>query len=156
MKSEKDENDKSNCLIKKLKTNINKAISPQERFNSTYKQRPYTSMKIKKQDFDGKANFTKNNFYIPKLSKAFFASKNQTHNLYYNKHSFIWGKSKMKNINLDNKYYAQEELVDRVLKLKKALNKLNNQNTEQKIILNKQKKELKKKKLIWKIIRKYK
>ena len=50
----------------------------------------------------------------------------------------------MKNINLDNKYYAQEELVDRVLKLKKALNKLNNQNTEQKIILNKQKKELKK------------
>jgi hypothetical protein len=144
MKSEKDENDKSNCLIKKLKTNINKAISPQERFNSTYKQRPYTSMKIKKQDFDGKANFTKNNFYIPKLSKAFFASKNQTHNLYYNKHSFIWGKSKMKNINLDNKYYAQEELVDRVLKLKKALNKLNNQNTEQKIILNKQKKELKK------------
>ena len=89
MKSEKDENDKSNCLIKKLKTNINKAISPQERFNSTYKQRPYTSMKIKKQDFDGKANFTKNNFYIPKLSKAFFASKNQTHNLYYNKHSLI-------------------------------------------------------------------
>lgn len=88
MKSEKDENDKSNCLIKKLKTNINKAISPQERFNSTYKQRPYTSMKIKKQDFDGKANFTKNNFYIPKLSKAFFASKNQTHNLYYNRHSF--------------------------------------------------------------------
>ena len=143
MKLNKNENDKSPDLIKKIKSNMNKTFNHPERFNSAFKQRPFTTFKMKRNDFDKKANFTKNNFYMPKLGRAFISSKYSTNNLYQNKHSFIWGKNKSKKQN-NNKYYAKEELVERVMKLKKALNKLSDQNVEQKIKLNKQKRELKK------------
>ena len=143
MKINKNESDKSIDIIKKIKNNMNKTFNQPERFNSAYKQRPFTTFKIKRNDFEKKANFTKNNFYMPKLSRAFLSSKFSTNNLYQKKQNFIWGRSKSKNQN-NNKYYAKEELVERVMKLKKALNKLNDQNIEQKIKLNKQKKELKK------------
>ena len=143
MKLNKNESDKSIDIIKKIKNNMNKTFNQQERFNSANKQRPFTTFKIKRNDFEKKANFTKNNFYMPKLSRAFLSSKFSTNNLYQKKQNFIWGRSKSKNQN-NNKYYAKEELVERVMKLKKALNKLNDQNIEQKIKLNKQKKELKK------------
>ena len=143
MKLNKNENDKSTDLIKKIKSNMNKTFNHPERFNSAFKQRPFTTFKMKRNDFEKKANFTKNNFYMPKLGRAFISSKYSTNNLYQNKHSFIWGKNKSKKQN-NNKYYAKEELVERVMKLKKALNKLSDQNVEQKIKLNKQKRELKK------------
>ena len=143
MKINKNESDKPIDIIKKIKNNMNKTFNQPERFNSAYKQRPFTTFKIKRNDFEKKANFTKNNFYMPKLSRAFLSSKFSTNNLYQKKQNFIWGRSKSKNQN-NNKYYAKEELVERVMKLKKALNKLNDQNIEQKIKLNKQKKELKK------------
>ena len=143
MKLNKNESDKSIDIIKKIKNNMNKTFNQPERFNSANKQRPFTTFKIKRNDFEKKANFTKNNFYMPKLSRAFLSSKYSTNNLYQKKQNFIWGRSKSKNQN-NNKYYAKEELVERVMKLKKALNKLNDQNIEQKIKLNKQKKELKK------------
>jgi hypothetical protein len=143
MKLNKNENDKSPDLIKKIKSNMNKTFNHPERFNSAFKQRPFTTFKMKRNDFEKKANFTKNNFYMPKLGRAFISSKYSTNNLYQNKHSFIWGKNKSKKQN-NNKYYAKEELVERVMKLKKALNKLSDQNVEQKIKLNKQKRELKK------------
>ena len=143
MKLNKNESDKSIDIIKKIKNNMNKTFNQPERFNSAYKQRPFTTFKMKRNDFEKKANFTKNNFYMPKLSRAFLSSKFSTNNLYQKKQNFIWGRSKSKNQN-NNKYYAKEELVERVMKLKKALNKLNDQNIEQKIKLNKQKKELKK------------
>jgi len=143
MKLNKNESDKSIDIIKKIKNNMNKTFNQQERFNSANKQRPFTTFKIKRNDFEKQANFTKNNFYMPKLSRAFLSSKYSTNNLYQKKQNFIWGRSKSKNQN-NNKYYAKEELVERVMKLKKALNKLNDQNIEQKIKLNKQKKELKK------------
>ena len=144
MNSDKDENDKSTFFVKKLKTNINKTLYQPERFNSAYKHRPFTTFKLKKYDSEKKVNYTKNNFYIPKLGRQFVSSKYSKNEIYQNKLSFIWGRNKFKNQNANNKYYAKEELVDKVLKLKKALNKLNNKNTEQKIKLNKQKKELKK------------
>lgn len=140
MKLEKDENDKSSSLIKKLKNNINKTHNQPERYNSAFKKRPFTSLKCKKLDFDKNSNYTKNNYFMPKLEKANLISKYSTHNLYQNKHSFIWGRNKS-NSNT-NKYYEKEELVDKLIKLKKAFNRLNSQNTEQKIKIYKQKKEL--------------
>ena len=140
----KDENYKSNDLIKRIKYNMNKTMNQPDRFNSAFKQRPFTTSKLKRNDFEKKANFTKSNFYMPKLNRAFLASKYSTNNLYQSKHSFVWGKNKSKKQISDNKYFAKEELVERVMKLKKALNRLNDQNAEQKIKINKQKKELKK------------
>ena len=144
MQVNKEEDDKSNYLIKKLKHNMNRTIYQPERFKSAFKQRPFTTFKTKTGDFEKKANYTKNNFYVPKLSRDLIASKYSTFNLYQNKHSFVWGRNQSKKNIFDNKYYAKEELVDKVMKLKRTLNKLNAQNTEQKIILYKQKKQLKK------------
>ena len=144
MKLDRDENDKSEYSFKKIKYNFNKTLNNPYRFNSAYKQRPFTTLKIKKQEFEKKENFTKNNFYIPKLNQGFLVSKYSSNNLYNNKHSFVWGRNKSKKQKNNSKYYAQEELVEKVMKLKKALNKLSDQNVEQKIKLNKQKKELKK------------
>ena len=144
MQSSKEEDDKSNYLIKRLKNNINRTMYQPERFKSAFKQRPFTTFKTKPRDFEGKTNLTKNNFYVPKLNRDVFASKYSTFNLYQNKHSFIWGRNQSKKNIFDNKYYAKEELADKVMKLKKALIKLNTQNNEQKIILYKQKKQLKK------------
>ena len=114
---------------------MNRTVYQPERFNSAFKQRPLTTFKTKKTDFEKKANFTKNNFYVPKLSRDLIASKYSTYNLYQNKQSFIWGRNTSKRQINNNQYFAKEELVDRVMKLKKALNELNSQNTEQKIIL---------------------
>jgi len=74
MKINKNESDKSIDIIKKIKNNMNKTFNQQERFNSANKQRPFTTFKIKRNDFEKKANFTKNNFYMPKLSRAFLSS----------------------------------------------------------------------------------
>ena len=153
MKLSNEEDDKSNFLIKKLKNNMNRTVYQPERFNSAFKQRPLTTFKTKKTDFEKKANFTKNNFYVPKLSRDLIASKYSTYNLYQNKQSYIWGRNTSKRQINNNQYFAKEELVDRVMKLKKALNELNSQNTEQKIILYKQKKQLKKQNQILNLVK---
>ena len=144
MKLGRDENEKSNSVIKKLKNNLNKPHNQPERFNSAFKKRPFTTLKQKNLIFENNPYYTKNNFFIPKLEKTYFNSKYSTQNLYQNKHSFIWGRNKSKKNSKNIKYYEKEELVDKLMKLKKAFNKLNSQNTEQKIRIYKQKKELKK------------
>ena len=143
MKSGKEENNKSIDLIKKLKYNMNRTNNQPMRYNSAFKQRPFSTFKARIHNFDKQSFLTKNNYFIPKLGKIYLASK--CNDLNKKKNSFIWRRNKQCSLdNNNNKYFAKEELVEKVVKLKKALNKLNDKNAEQKIKLNKQKKELKK------------
>ena len=144
MKLDKDEIGKMNFTMKKLNTNVPKTINELERFNSAFNERPFTTFKTRNRIFEKRVTFPKNNFYMPKPSRATLVSKYNSQNYYLDKNNINIRRSKTKNHLLSNEYFGQEALADKLIKLKKALNKLNNQNTEQKIILYKQKKELKK------------
>ena len=144
MKLDKDEIGKMNFTMKKLNTNVPKTINELEQFNSAFNERPFTTFKTRNRIFEKKVSFQKNNFYMPKPSRATLVSKYNSQNYYLDKNNINIRRSKTKNNLVSNEYFGQEALADKLIKLKKALNKLNNQNTEQKIILYKQKKELKK------------
>ena len=142
MKKSKEENNNNSIdLINKLKNNMNKTNNQPTRYNSAYKKRPFSTFKTKIRNFDRQSNMTKTHFYMPKLGRLYLASK--CDNLRQNRKSFLWGRNKQSSFD-NNKYFAKEELVEKVVKLQRALNKLNDKNTEQKIKLYKQKKELKK------------
>ena len=146
MKLDKDENDISNYPIKKINNRVTGTMEELERFNSVNNQRPFTSFKTKKREFDKRQSFTGKNNCIPKQNRALFASKYCNRNLYLDKDILNLRRSKTRNHLNNNDYYGQgqEELADKLIKLKKVLNQLNSQNSEQKVILYKQKKELKK------------
>ena len=78
-------------------------------------------------------------FPILCTSSSFNNNKN-TANLYLNKKYYIFKKKRKSK----NKYFAKEQLFDRVLKLQSALNVLNRKYTKQKIENNKQSKEIQK------------
>ena len=142
MKLSKEENDKTDNILQKIKCNLNKNMIQPARLYSSFKQRPITTTKSKKQwKFNKLSNSEKSNFDFPFFGYTFHTSKYFPNKLYLNKKSFIWGKSKLKK---PNKYYEKEELFDRVLKLQNTVNKLNNKNNKQQIEINKQKKEIKK------------
>ncbi len=147
MKLDKDESDSSNYALKRINNNLPRTMKELERFNSAYNQRPFTSFKGKKREFEKKQSFTRNNNYIiAKPNKALFASKySNSNNLFFDKENLNIKRSRTRNKLINNDYgHRQEELEDKVIKLKKVLNQLNSQNTEQKVILYKQKRELKK------------
>jgi hypothetical protein len=142
MKLSQEENEKTNNILRKIKNNINKNDIPPTRLYSSFKQRPITSTKQKKQwNINKLQNSEKSAFDFPYLGYTFHTSKYFSNKLYLNKKSFIWGKNKIKK---PQKYYEKEELFDRVIKLQNTVNKLNNKNNKQQIEINKQKKELKK------------
>ena len=142
MKLSQEENEKTNNILRKIKNNINKNDIPPTRLYSSFKQRPITSTKQKKQwNINKLQNSEKSAFDFPYLGYTFHTSKYFSNKLYLNKKSFIWGKNKLKK---PQKYYEKEELFDRVIKLQNTVNKLNNKNNKQQIEINKQKKELKK------------
>ena len=142
MKLSQEENEKTNNILRKIKNNINKNDIPPTRLYSSFKQRPITSTKQKKQwNINKLQNSEKSAFDFPNLGYTFHTSKYFSNKLYLNKKSFIWGKNKIKK---PQKYYEKEELFDRVIKLQNTVNKLNNKNNKQQIEINKQKKELKK------------
>ena len=144
MKLDKDESDSSNYVLNRINNNMPRTMKELERFNSAYNQRPFTS---KKREFEKKQSFTRNNNYIiAKPNKALFASKySNSNNLFFDKENLNIKRSRTRNKLINNDYgHRQEELEDKVIKLKKVLNQLNSQNTEQKVILYKQKRELKK------------
>ncbi len=142
MKLSQEENEKTNNILRKIKNNINKNDIPPTRLYSSFKQRPITSTKQKKQwNINKFQNSEKSAFDFPYLGYTFHTSKYFSNKLYLNKKSFIWGKNKIKK---PQKYYEKEELFDRVIKLQNTVNKLNNKNNKQQIEINKQKKELKK------------
>jgi len=65
MKSDKDESDSSNFALKRINNNIPRTMKELERFNSAaYNQRPFTSFKGKKREFDKKQSITRNNNYV--------------------------------------------------------------------------------------------
>ena len=147
MKLDKDESDSSNYVLNRINNNMPRTMKELERFNSAYNQRPFTSFKGKKREFEKKQSFTRNNNYIiAKPNKALFASKyTNNNNIFFDKENLNIKRSRTRNKLINNDYcHRQEELEDKVIKLKKVLNQLNSQNTEQKVILYKQKRELKK------------
>ena len=64
MKLDKDESDSSNYVLNRIKNNMPRTMKELERFNSAYNQRPFTSFKGKKREFEKKQSFTRNNNYI--------------------------------------------------------------------------------------------
>jgi hypothetical protein len=134
MKLNQENNEQSNNIMQKIYNNINRTMIQQKRLYSSNNKRPLTSTKLRKT-----LNFGKYSLDSPNLGYTFQNSKYFTKNLYLNKKSFAWGKSKL---NKPNKYYESERLFERVMQLQNKINLLNDQNTEQKIEINKQKKEL--------------
>ena len=137
MKLSKEENEKSDNVLQKIKYSINRNILHPTRLYSSFKQRPTTSTKLQKQwKINRISNNDKSFFDIPNFGYTFQTSKYFQNKLYLNKNHFILGKNKLKKT---NKYYEKEELFDRVIKLQNALNLLNSKNNKQQIEINKQK-----------------
>ena len=134
MKLNQENNEQSNNIMKKIYNNINRTMIQQKRLYSSINRRPLTSTKLRKT-----WNFGKYSLDSPNFGYSFQNSKYFTKNLYLNKKSFAWGKNKLSK---PNKYYESERLFERVMQLQNKVNLLNDQNTEQKIEINKQKKEL--------------
>ena len=134
MKLNQENNEQSNNVMQKIYNNINRTMIQQKRLYSSIDRRPLTSTKLRKT-----WNYGKYSLDSPNLGYTFQNSKYFTKNLYLNKKSFAWGKSKLTK---PNKYYESERLFERVMQLQNKINLLNDQNTEQKIEINKQKKEL--------------
>ena len=134
MKLNQENNEQSNNVMQKIYNNINRTMIQQKRLYSSIDRRPLTSTKLRKT-----WNYGKYSLDSPNLGYTFQNSKYFTKNLYLNKKSFAWGKSKLSK---PNKYYESERLFERVMQLQNKINLLNDQNTEQKIEINKQKKEL--------------
>lgn len=134
MKLNQENNEQSNNIMQKIYNNINRTMTQQKRLYSSINRRPFTSTKLRKTWNYGKYFLDSQN-----LGYSFQNSKYFTKNLYLNKKNFAWGKSKLSK---PNKYYESERLFERVMQLQNKVNLLNDQNTEQKIEINKQKKEL--------------
>ena len=134
MKLNQENNEQSNNIMQKIYNNINRTMTQQKRLYSSINRRPFTSTKLRKTWNYGKYFLDSQN-----LGYSFQNSKYFTKNLYLNKKSFAWGKNKLSK---PNKYYESERLFERVMQLQNKVNLLNDQNTEQKIEINKQKKEL--------------
>ena len=134
MKLNQENNEQSNNIMQKIYNNINRTMTQQKRLYSSINRRPFTSTKLRKT-----WNYGKYSLDFPNFGYSFQNSKYFTKNLYLNKKSFAWGKSKLSK---PNKYYESERLFERVMQLQNKVNLLNDQNTEQKIEINKQKKEL--------------
>ena len=134
MKLNQENNEQSNNIMQKIYNNINRTMIQQKRLYSSINRRPLTSSKLRKT-----WNYGKYCLDSPNFGYSFQNSKYFTKNLYLNKKTFAWGKSKL---NKPNKYYESERLFERVMQLQNKINLLNDQNTEQKIEINKQKKEL--------------
>ena len=134
MKLNQENNEQSNNIMQKIYNNINRTMTQQKRLYSSINRRPLTSTKLRKT-----WNYGKYSLDFPNFGYSFQNSKYFTKNLYLNKKSFAWGKSKLSK---PNKYYESERLFERVMQLQNKVNLLNDQNTEQKIEINKQKKEL--------------
>lgn len=134
MKLNQENNEQSNNIMQKIYNNINRTMTQQKRLYSSINRRPFTSTKLRKTWNYGKYFLESQN-----LGYSFQNSKYFTKNLYLNKKSFAWGKNKLSK---PNKYYESERLFERVMQLQNKVNLLNDQNTEQKIEINKQKKEL--------------
>lgn len=134
MKLNQENNEQSNNIMQKISNNINRTMIQQKRLYSSINKRPLTSTKLRKT-----WNYGKYSFDSPNFGYTFQNSKYFTKNLYLNKKSFAWGKNKL---NKPNKYYESERLFERVMQLQNKINLLNDQNTEQKIEINKQKKEI--------------
>ena len=134
MKLNQQNNEQSNNIMQKINNDINRTMIQQKRLYSSFSKRPLTSTKLRKTWNYGKYSLDTQN-----LGYSFQNSYYLTKNLYLNKKSFAWGKNKL---NKPNKYYESERLFERVMQLQNKINILNDQNTEQKIEINKQKKEL--------------
>ena len=134
MKLNQENNEQSNNIMQKIYNNINRTMIQQKRLYSSINRRPFTSTKLRKT-----WNYGKYCLDSPNFGYTFQNSKYFTKNLYLNKKNFAWGKGKLSK---PNKYYESERLFERVMQLQNKINLLNDQNTEQKIEINKQKKEL--------------